>query len=165
MRVRRGRHEDLLAIGRLAEAGYWGGYTGLLRPETIGRMLAAAYSPGAVSRRLLRGGVVVAEDDSGIAGFLDAVPADHGIDVSVIAIDPGSRRRGIGRALIEKATDHGRRAPLCADVLLGNLDAEAFFERLGLVPGEVVPGAWFDEDVVERRWWWLEAQRIGHPGI
>src|SRR3972149_5197819 len=136
MGVRRGRHEDLLAIGRLAEAGYWDGYTGLLRPETIGRMLAAAYSPSAVSRRLLRGGVVVAEDGSGIAGFLDAVPADDGIDVSVVAIAPRSRRGGIGRTLIEEAMEHGLRAPLCADVLLGNLDAEAFFERLGFIPGE-----------------------------
>lgn len=159
MRVRRGQPEDLLAIGRLAEAGFWDGCVGLLRPETIGRMLTAAYSPTAVSRRLLRGGVVVAEGDAGLAGFLDAVSADHGIDVSVIAIHPGSRRRGIGRALVENVAEPGQAAPLCADVLLGNLEAEAFFERLGFVPGEVVPGAWFDEEVVERRWW-LE----GHPG-
>jgi len=164
MKVRRGRHEDLMAIGRLAEAGFRDGYAGLLRPQTIWRMLAATYSPGAVSRRLLRGGVVVAEDGSGVAGFLDAVPADHGVDVSVIAIDPVWRRRGIGRALVEGAKDPDGRAPLCADVLLGNLEAEAFFERLGFVPGEVVPGAWFDEDVVERRWW-LEAQRNDHGGI
>ncbi|MBI5157153.1 MAG: GNAT family N-acetyltransferase [Acidimicrobiia bacterium] len=164
MRVRRGRHEDLLAIGRLAEAGFWDGYTGLLRPETIGRMLSAAYSPTAVSRRLLRGGVVVAEGDAGLAGFIDAISVDHGMDVSVIAIDPGFRRRGIGRALVEEATEPRQTAPLCADVLLGNLEAESFFERLGFVPGEVVPGAWFDEEVVERRWW-LEARRIGHSGM
>lgn len=154
MIVRRGRHDDLLAIGRLAEVGFWDGCAGLVRPETIGRLLATGYSPGAISRRLLRGGVVVAEGQGhGITGFLDAVAGERGLDVSVIAIDPESRRRGIGRALVEWAMDTGTPAPLCADVLLGNLDAEAFFERLGFVPGEVVPGAWFDEDVVERRWW------------
>jgi GNAT superfamily N-acetyltransferase len=153
MKVRPGRHEDVLAIGRVAEAGYWDSYTGLLHPETIGRMLATAYSPGAVSRRLLRGGVTVAEAEVGITGFLDAVPGENGLTVSAIATDPALRRRGIGRALVEAVVQHNGGVPLSADVLLGNLDGEAFFEHLGFVPGEVVPGAWFDEAIIERRWW------------
>src|SRR3990170_729249 len=153
MRVRPGRHEDLVAIGRVAGAGFWETYTGLLKPDTIGRMLAADYSPSAVARRLLRGGLVVAEEEAGIAGFVDAVPAGEAFGVSAIVTDPSRRRCGIGRALIGEVLRRHGALPLSADVLLGNLDAEGFFERLGFVPGEIVQVSLFEEEVVERRWW------------
>ena len=153
MRVRAARHEDILPIGRVAEAGYWAGYRGLLKPATIGRLLATVFSPGAVSRRLLRGGIMVAEGNEGVSGFVDALPGENGVAVAAIATDPSQRRRGIGRALVDGVVERHAGLALSAEVLLGNLEGEAFFEGIGFVPGEVVPGAWFDEEVVERRWW------------
>ncbi len=153
MQVRPSRHDDLLSIARVAEAGFWESYTGLLKPDTIGRLLALDYAPSSVARRLLRGGVIVVEDDSGVVGFLDAVPSTHVIPVSAIAIEPSRRRRGFGRALIKEVLRRHRAVPLSADVLLGNFDAESFLERLGFVPGEIVQGSLFEESVVERRWW------------
>ncbi len=153
MQVRPGRHDDLLSIARVAEAGFWESYAGLLKPDTIGRLLALDYAPSSVARRLLRGGVIVVEDDEGVAGFVDAIPGTQVIPVSAIAIDPMRRRQGFGKALIDEVLRRHEGLPLSADVLLGNLDGEAFLESLGFVPGEIVQGSLFDESVVERRWW------------
>jgi hypothetical protein len=153
MHVRSGIREDLLDIGRIAEAGFWDAYTGLLKPDTIGRMLMTDYSPSAVRRRLLRGGVVVSIEDGGLVAFVDAVPDAGSLQVSSIACEPYLRRRGHGSGLITEVRRQHPSLPLSADVLLGHFDAEAFFESLGFVPGEVVHRRLFDEDVVERRWW------------
>jgi GNAT superfamily N-acetyltransferase len=153
MRMRAASRDDLLPMGRVAEAAHWDTYTGLLKPDTIGRMLSADYSPGAIARRLMRGGVVIAESEGHVLGFVDAVPEPASLEVSAINVDPGFRRRGVGTALLVEAGGTNRELPLRADVLLGNLDAERFFEALGFVPGEIEHSKWFEEDVFERRWW------------
>jgi hypothetical protein len=43
--------------------------------------------------------------------------------------------------------------PVCADVILGNLDGERFLEALGFVPGEVLEQDLLAEQIVVRRWW------------
>lgn len=150
MRVRRGHRRDLAAIGSVAREVFWGDYRRLLPEGTVQRWLDASYSPGAVAQRLLRGGVLVAESDGDVAGFADLRTEAGALRVEVLATRPGMRRRGVARILLEAA---GREFPQHADVLLGSLGAEAFFEEVGFVPGEVLVGSWFDQTVVERRWW------------
>ena len=153
MRVRSANRDDLLDIGRIAEAGFWDAYTGLLKPDTIGRVLTADYSPSAMRRRLLRGGVLLALVGDDPVAFVDAAPDGESLEVSAIATDPATRRRGNGTGLISEVRRRHPRLALSADVLLGHLGAEAFFEHLGFVPGETVHRRLFSEDVVERRWW------------
>jgi GNAT superfamily N-acetyltransferase len=153
MQVRRAIRDDLLDIGRIAEAAFWDSYSGLLKPDTIARLLSRDYSPSSLRRRLLRGGVIVAVADDHIAGFADVQREDGAVRLAAISTEPVHQRIGVGRALVDDVRRPHPALPVCADVLLGNLDGERFYEALGFVPGEVINGTWFDEDVVERRWW------------
>ncbi len=140
-------------MGRVADSAHWDTYAGLLKPDTIGRVLSTRFSPSALGRRLIRGGVTLAEEGRDIYGFLDAVEDDGATVVSAINVDPVHQRRGAGRALVESAGESAGDRPLRADVLLGNDHAERFFEALGFVPGEIEQRRLFEEDVIERRWW------------
>ena len=153
MIVRKGAREDLLGIGRVAEAAHWASYEGLLRPETIGRLVLREFSPSALARRLLRGGVMVATAWDEIVGFADGAITPDAVHLSAIATDPAQRRRGIGTALLAAVRELSEGLPTAADVLLGNLEGEQFLEINGFVPGEIQHGSLFAEDVVERRWW------------
>lgn len=153
MTVRHAGRADLLAIGRVAEASHWDTYTGLLKPDTIGRILQRDYSPAALGRRLLLGGVVVAEEGGVVVGFADADAGESHLQLLAIATDPLFRRSGVAAAMLGAVRGRHPALPVCADVLLGNLDGERFYETLGFVPGEVLERRLFDEDVVERRWW------------
>lgn len=154
MRVRLATRSDLLSIGRVADAAAWETYSGLLKPDTIARLLSLQYSPAAVRRRLLRGGIRVADaGKAGILGFADADVDAGRVRLGAISTEPAYRRSGVARALLASVRASHPAYPVCADVLLGNLDGERFYESQGFAPGEVIEGRLFDEDVVERRWW------------
>ena len=154
MRVRPATRGDLLAIGRVADAAAWETYSGLLKPDTIARVLNRDYSPAPLRRRLLRGGVRVADAGrSGILGFLDWELDGARVWLTAISTEPAYRRSGIARAMLASVRASSPRLPISADVLLGNLDGERFYEAQGFAPGEVLEGTLFGEDVVERRWW------------
>lgn len=153
MIVRTAQREDLLGIGRVADAAHWASYDGLLRPDTIGQLITRDFGPSTLARRLLRGGMRVVSAGDDILGFVDGVEVGDAVHVSAIAVDPSARRHGVGTALLTSVWGLHRAYPISADVLLGNLEGEGFYEANGFVPGEVVHGRLFDEDVVERRWW------------
>jgi len=154
MRVRPATRGDLLAIGRVADAAAWETYSGLLKPDTIGRLLSRDFSPAPLRRRLLRGGVKVADAGrGGILGFVDAELDRSRVQLNAISTEPAYRRGGIARVLLASVRASLPRLPICADVLLGNLDGERFYESQGFAPGEVIEGTLFGEDIVERRWW------------
>lgn len=153
MIVRKAVRRDLLGIGRVATVAHWASYEGLLRPETIGRLLQRDFSASALARRLLRGGVFVAVDEREVIGFSDGVVDAEMVHVSAIATDPAMRRRGVATALLSVVRRLADAVPTAADVLLGNLEGEQFYESNGFVPGEVRNGNLFGDDVVERRWW------------
>lgn len=163
MLVRTATREDLLGIGRVAEAAHWASYARLLRPDTIGRLILRDFSPSAVGRRLLRGGVFVASERDEIVGFVDGEVGSDVVYLSAIATDPAMRRRGIATALLTAARGLSETVPVAADVLLGNIEAEQFYESNGFVPGETQHGSLFAEDVVERRWWGEALAEI--PGL
>jgi ribosomal protein S18 acetylase RimI-like enzyme len=156
MIVRKATRADLLGIGRVAESAHWASYEDLLRSDTIGQLVARDFSPSALARRLLRGGVFVATLEDEIVGFVDGHDESDRLHVSALATDPDLRRRGIGTALLT-AIRQVADLPVAADVLLGHLEVEQFFETAGFVPGEVRQVALFGVDVIERRWW-AEAQ-------
>ena len=153
MIVRKAERQDLLGIGRVAEAAHWASYQGLLHPETIGQLILRDFAPSALGRRLLRGGVFVATADETIVGFADGLQSDEYVFVSAIATDPTIRRHGVGTALLHSLRGLCEGLPLAADVFLGNLEGEQFYEVNGFVPGEISHTSLFSEDVVERRWW------------
>ena len=151
MQVRPASRSDLLDIRRVADAAHWETYSGLLKPDTIGRLLSRDYSPSSLGRRLLRGGVLVAESNGGLVGFVDAAADPIQTRLLAIATEPAFRRQGVATALVSAVRRPN--LPISADVLLGNIDGERFYEARGFVPGEIIHSLLFDEDVVERRWW------------
>jgi len=153
MQVRRATRDDLAEIARVADAAFWDTYAGLLKPDTIARLLGRDYSSAALRRRLLQGGVLVAVAGDRLVGFAEITEEEALVRLAAISTEPVHRRVGVGAALVDEARRADPDLPVCADVLLGNLDGERFYEALGFVPGEVMQSTWIDEDVVERRWW------------
>lgn len=153
MIVRPARRADLLGMGRVADAAHWASYAELLGPDTLRRFVADEFGPSRLARRLLRGGVTVIEAHDDLVAFADGLVADGAVHVDVIAVAPGARRRGAGTALLRAVSDLAPGLAITADVFLGNLEGEGFYEANGFVPGEIVERRLYDEEVVERRWW------------
>lgn len=153
MIVRKASRADLLGIGRVAEAAYWTSLADLLPPDTIGRLVAREFSPSALARRLLRGGLMVATLEEEVIGFGNGAVEDDRLHIDVLATDPDLRRRGVGTALLSSLRGSAQDLAAAVDVLLGHFEIEQFLEANGFFPGEVQPSAWFGVDVIERRWW------------
>jgi GNAT superfamily N-acetyltransferase len=153
MIVRTATREDLLGIGRVAEAAHWTSFSDLLRPDTIGQIIARDFSPSVLARRLLRGGMHVATLHDEVIGFSDGVVETDRVHVAALATEPAMRRSGVGTALLTALREIHADLPVAAAVLLGHLEVEQFFERNGFVPGEVQQTDIFGIEVIERRWW------------
>ncbi|MBN2114767.1 MAG: GNAT family N-acetyltransferase [Acidimicrobiia bacterium] len=153
MEVRAAGRDDLIGIGRVADAAHWEAYSALLGPRVISALLRRDYSPAAVRRRLLSGGLLVALDEGRLVGFADAsVEADH-IRLNALATDPERRRARVAAHLLESVRGLAADLPVSADVLLGCHPVEGYLEAQGFVPGEVIESDLFGELTVERRWW------------
>jgi ribosomal protein S18 acetylase RimI-like enzyme len=151
--VRPAGKSDLEAIARVARVAWSETYRGLLEADTITDVVSADYSPHALAFRLASRSILVADDGGNICGFAECrVEGDH-IALAGLYVDPSHRHRGIGSALLHAARRLAPHLPVCADVLLGNMAGEAFYETRGFVPGETFEGTLADEPVVERRWW------------
>lgn len=100
--------------------------------------------------------VVVAEEVGGVLGFVGHLvhPASPGMsaygEVQIIAVDPGARARGIGRALLDRAVADLRAAGAPVIMLQtggdeGHAPARALYESAGFTPLPVtqywLPGA------------------------
>ena len=70
-----------------------------------------------------------------------------------IAVDPKWRKKGIGKALVDRAMNHPHIKKMKAEVRMGNTGAQAFYERMGFRVVGTVPDYYGDEDalVVEKR--------------
>jgi GNAT superfamily N-acetyltransferase len=90
--------------------------------------------------------VLVARDESGIAGSVSMHPAwppnqPHRADISKLLVHRRARRRGIGRALMEAIEEHARAAGftlLTLDTVRGDageqLYTHAGWHRVGVIP-------------------------------
>ena len=114
MNIRLYAPQDLAGILRLCELEKWSSY--LENPERANRALTA---PGVTT--------MVAEQETTIAGFAQ-LQSDGEIQahLSLIAVDPAYRRRGVARLLIVAALRHagGQRVDLVTD------SADRFYENL-----------------------------------
>jgi GNAT superfamily N-acetyltransferase len=88
-----------------------------------------------------------------VVGFADVRRAGDHVEVAALSTDPRHRRRGVAGALVRAARAAAPELPICADVLLGNLCGEGFYESLGFAPGEIIQQEVQAEPVVARRWW------------
>ena len=153
MKVALARKADLGAVLEIGSVAVSDAYRELLRPATVEAMLSTAYSLPALLRRWEDHPIFVAWDGHLVVGFADAFVEDDRVVVSALCSRPGHRRKGVGRRLLAAVGELAAMLPLTVDVVLGNRDAEAFYEHEGFVPGEILEISLFDERVVERRWY------------
>lgn len=82
--------------------------------------------PGTVRESVAADRALVAVVDGRLLGGVVAVPAESGVEVDAIAVRPGRRGQGIGRALIEALRDRHER-------VVAGFDGKVrpFYEKLG----------------------------------
>lgn len=134
MRVRRAGLEDLAALVPLYD-GYRQFYRQPADPALAARFLR---------ERLSRGDSVIflAEDQSGALGFTQLYPIFSSISAAPawvlndLFVSPAARRSGAGRALLERARQHGIETGarwLSLSTGRDNREAQALYEKLGWV--------------------------------
>ena len=151
--MRQAARDDLVGIGRVADAAHWEAYSGLLGPGTISALLRRDFSPGALRRRLLSGRVLVAVEQERVVGFADAAVAPDQVRLKALGTDPDRRHSRVAAHLLEEVRRLSPGLPVSADVLLGCSPVEGYLEARGFVPGEVIEADLFGELAVARRWW------------
>ena len=154
MEVRKAVRSDLLGVGRVIHASAWETYPGLLKPSTVSEVLATSYSPSALKRRLLEGGLLVAVDDRKVVIGVAAIAFHEDfIEVEALFSDPEYRWNRVASNLVEALDVVAAGLPICYNVLLGSIEGEKFSEHLDFVPGETVSREVAGQQIVERRWW------------
>ncbi|HEY9517816.1 MAG TPA: GNAT family N-acetyltransferase [Gemmatimonadales bacterium] len=134
MRVRRAGLEDLALLVPLYD-GYRQFYRQPSDPELGERFLR---------ERLSRGDSVIflAEDETGALGFTQLYPIFSSISAAPawvlndLFVSPAARRSGAGRALLERARQHGLETGarwLSLSTGRENREAQALYEKLGWV--------------------------------
>jgi GNAT superfamily N-acetyltransferase len=100
----------------------------------------------------------VAERGGAAVGFLTLKPTStHALEVHVMAVLPGEHRRGVGRALVERAAANARAegftllhvktlAPTPDDPYPPYAATRAFYESVGFLPLEELPQVWGAEN-------------------
>lgn len=149
LRIRRLRRVDdpqLLALAEvLVDCVAGGASVSFMHPLSAER--AHAFWQG-VADGVARGerALLVAEDDSGLCGTGQLVPAQpenqpHRADVSKMLVHRRARRRGVGEALLHAAEAEARAAGktlLVLDTIAGG-DAERLYRRLGWQSCGLIP--------------------------
>ncbi len=151
--VRGATQEDLASIAVIARRAIPGAYHHLLSPRTIATWLESAYNEEAVRRSWEDHPMFVVTDETSLVAFADAYDDDGTVTIGALYTDPESRGQGAATALVDAIQRAAGDRPVTADVMLGNHLAERFYEHLGFVPGETIPGDLFGERIVERRWY------------
>jgi GNAT superfamily N-acetyltransferase len=82
--------------------------------------------------QIVGGRVWVAESEGRPAGFAVILPRTDGdTELDGLFVDPGTRRHGIGRALVDHCAEVARREGSGAMHVIGNYHAEAFYAACG----------------------------------
>jgi len=96
---------------------------------------------------IARGRVLVAHDDTGVAGVasVDALERQDEYDLVHLFVEPDRMKRGVGRALFGAAVALARREGASRLVILSDPQAREFYERLGArcvgdAPSDAIPG-------------------------
>ena len=81
----------------------------------------------------LLGSVRVAEEDGRPLGFSAVIPATDGAELDGLFVEPDLMRGGVGRALVEDAVERLHAAGVTRLEVTANLNALAFYEKVGFV--------------------------------
>ena len=153
MEVRPARTADLPAITAIAVDTWKHAYSDLIGAAAVERYLEASYSPVGLKARLEDHPIYLAADGRTVMAFADVFVEDGCVVISELATVRRWQRHGCATRLVEEAREHGSGLPVTADVFLGNVAGEQFYEHRGFVPGASTAVDFFGETVVERRWW------------
>jgi GNAT superfamily N-acetyltransferase len=151
--VRDASAEDAPDVQRVAAAAWRDTYRGLLAAETIESFIGLAYGAETILRRIEHDTFLVAVIDGSVRAFADAVERERHLALAAIYDEPEWRSLGLGSGLLAELRRRFPGAPIAADVLIGNRLGEAFYDRRGFVPREMLEAELFGEAVRERRWW------------
>jgi len=132
-----GIEEALVAYARAADAG----------PTFVAEVAGAPEGDAAGARRA---------DTGAIVGFLTLhTTSDCAVELHVMAVLPGWRRHGVGRALVGAAAAHARakgfelfhvKTLAASDPDAGYAETRAFYLSQGFRPLEVLPQVWGPEN-------------------
>jgi ribosomal protein S18 acetylase RimI-like enzyme len=111
-----------------------------------------------IRRNMTAGVVLIAEDDDGAAGMLEATAVDPGRwNIGTVHVRRRARRQGVAKALVRECAQAARErgaSYVSLEVLTSNGIAEDVWRRLGFEPVEIVMGQTLDS---------LEARLAGPP--
>jgi GNAT superfamily N-acetyltransferase len=162
--VRRASPDDAEAIREVAHEAWRATYRSVIGSEPVERVLAQAYTPERVARRIERHETFVAGteggDTSGVDAFVEALREGDHAHIVAFYTRPGIRGQGIGTALLERVVEAFPGLDISADVLIGNALGEPFYAARGFEPGDVLEEELGGETIRERRWW-LRGGRSG----
>lgn len=131
LRAARPDEADFLSDLAMRAKGYWGYDADFLR-DCQGAL--AVYPDEVVSRR-----VTVAEADGSVVGFYALAGEPPTGELSLMFVDPGHIRSGIGRRLWAHAVDTARSVGLTSIAIEADPFAEAFYSTMGAVRTGFVP--------------------------
>ena len=135
---------SIAAIGRVA---FPAAHDGIVDAELVAAIVAQTYSDEALTNCITRcanapdAEFLVAERDGRVIGYLHYDCEGAEPELHRIYVDPGQKRGGVGSALMEEL--HARLPPGGHYILLvveANKDAQAFYERHGLVTDSHIDG-------------------------
>jgi diamine N-acetyltransferase len=145
--VRAATVADAPAIAAIGSVGFPTAHNDVLGPTFVAAVVDQTYSIAALTECITRCGkdddaeFLVAEEDGDVLGFLHYDCEGAEPELHRIYVDLERKRGGIGSALLREL--HGRLRPGSSYVLLvaaANTDAQAFYERYGLIVERRVDG-------------------------
>ena len=102
---------------------------------------------------IAHGWVTVAEDETGVLGFI----ARDGATIHARYVSRAARGQGVGLLLLEAAQEAGDRLELWT--FEANAGANRFYERAGFTLAERTDGSGNDEGLPDRRYVWVRDQK------
>ena len=122
---------DLPAVAAIAVDAWRHAYSDLIGSAAVERYLQTAYSPSGLRNRISDHPIYVAADGPSVMAFADVFVEDGCVVISELCTVPRWRRHGFATRLIERAGQLAESLPVTADVVLGNVAAEGFYEHQG----------------------------------
>jgi GNAT superfamily N-acetyltransferase len=109
--VRPATPADAGAVARVQLATWQAAYGGLLPPEALALDpddLAAAWEQAVAAPPSPRHRLLVAVDGGEVAGLAASEPAEQGVELTALLVEPRWGRRGHGSRLLAASVDHWR---------------------------------------------------------
>ena len=134
--VRAAVPSDAEVVRAIAGETWWATYGGVLEPEDIRQHLVAYYAVDALRRRIASREAewLIGELTGERVGFCSVLLAGREAEVVTLYVLPGSQRRGVGWAMLERAVGLSREkgvATVRVGYMLANGRAARFYAAAG----------------------------------